>query len=48
MDGLGIPELLRGALALRELFITYVEADFTEEQALYLIGCILKRPVLPE
>lgn len=36
-----LTDLMAGAAMMHELFRTYVEAGFTESQALYLIGQML-------
>jgi hypothetical protein len=33
-----ITQLAEGAVATHELFLSYVRAGFTEQQALYLVG----------
>lgn len=40
-------ELLESAVSLHELYLSYVEAGFTEQQALYLIGQVLAGLVRP-
>jgi hypothetical protein len=36
-----LSELMVGAAMMHELYRTYVEAGFTEQQALYLVGQLL-------
>lgn len=42
-----ITELAQAAMQLHELFTAYVEAGFTEQQALYLVGKIMTAGVQP-
>jgi hypothetical protein len=39
--------LAEGATATHELFLSYVQAGFTEAQALYLVGQMLAASVRP-
>lgn len=32
-----------GAAQIHEMFRAYIEAGFTEQQALYLTGCVLRK-----
>lgn len=41
-------ELGQFAHQLHEMFLAMVEAGFTESQALYLMGCQLRKPTTPE
>ena len=40
-------ELAQAAASLHELFVSYVEAGFTEQQALYLVSKIMTAGVQP-
>ncbi|MEV7013287.1 hypothetical protein [Streptosporangium sp. NPDC051022] len=37
-----ITQLAQGAVQLHEVFVAYVEAGFTEQQALFLIGQMIQ------
>jgi hypothetical protein len=39
--------LAEGAAQMHEMFLSYQQAGFTEQQALYLIGCALKAMLSP-
>jgi hypothetical protein len=36
-----------GAAQMHEMFLAYVESGFTEQQALYLVGCAIKAMLSP-
>lgn len=36
-------QLREGAIQTHEVFLEYVRAGFTEQQALYLVGCLLRK-----
>jgi hypothetical protein len=39
--------LAEGAAQMHEMFLAYIQAGFTEQQALYLVGCALKAMLSP-
>jgi hypothetical protein len=39
--------LAEGAAQIHEMFLSYQEAGFTEQQALYLVGCAIKAMLAP-
>jgi hypothetical protein len=42
-----LTELAESTAQMHEMFLAYQEAGFTENQALYLIGCALKAMLSP-
>ena len=42
-----LTELAEGAAQMHEMFLAYVQVGFTEQQALYLVGCALKAILAP-